>query len=1076
MTNLLSLNVGPVFPGYGAAPVETSTGPGEKAATAATENYPVWSAPSAAVPDSVETRATGDAQVAKTFSKALVTRSYQTSIAPPDVQVSPESTLGRWRTQLDNAFKSFGFLTWAKQQGLDTHSLKLDPARGELTGTVNGKTQTFSLGDDSGWSDVSRTLLSIAKAIAPNLGQAFSYPWPDGEVPFYTVGRFYSQPIDLTPAQQVSHRKKLQDGAPFEFAPVAHASLRSVEALAQQQKLLGDDANRHALIAALRSVVDDANGNIDLDNVWVPIDPRSGRFISEQRREMSVAQILKQDGNNVPVNSKQAFGVAQALTFDLAHREPQVDAGGVRPLAGLLNATSLRKMQTVVGEWKKGQATQVSNPQKGPGAGSLLHGLIHALPEATRKLIADNPSLALDQLIRSPEAQKVGEQVQKKLKLVETPTSAIESVSAALVQELDPGVGKSRFNLAGYNLYKKDNAGASPAEIVKRFTTYLESKVGVEAAPLAARLLLAAAAPEFLVKDIPPNLVYGAHTWTNFSIEVSRIEQQVPGASANMTFSQVMAFGDAPLISQQGEDQLSAVSGIPIITWGIANGVIESNPGHEYSYADVKHSKEMLDKQQKELEWARSTLLAPATTRKELALAELKRVFPEIDPTKKVLQAPWVKHEPVSLLDVYMTGPIKPESWSSLNNSDLPWEAIKLRLSQLAPDINEVFSARFKEYRDAQKSAWAIQYKYQISLLPEADRERIRQSNVSFIEVSRPFLGTEPEPTLSLFPKRRPRTPTAQELEDLKGRHGILMKVEGSDGLTSYYSYFPALGKIVKEKGAPDEDPNFDDSAYFGGDSKGRVPGTNNVYTQFGATNDERDSPETADKTRGIYFSAKNGTLALTASEFFTRDYDALKFKAAGVTEIEKGRAYDENLKSFFLSLIPFYDGIQDAIKGNVSGAIFNIGFDILGFILPGLSAARKSLKAGGSFVNVIKSSAFSGVGASVGYTDAVDIAKNLNRGANAGYKDIKYLIAHGEQVLSRLKGNYRTYDATKIYKEGDVVKGFYRAEDNSWLATVAVFKRGAWYAYSVVTNVPFGPQLAQFGIVSSLQPAPSDS
>ncbi|MGR3888557.1 hypothetical protein [Pseudomonas sp. 1152_12] len=47
-----------------------------------------------------------------------------------------QSTPGRWRTQLDNAFKSPGFLGGAKDQGLDTTELKLNPSTGELTGTV----------------------------------------------------------------------------------------------------------------------------------------------------------------------------------------------------------------------------------------------------------------------------------------------------------------------------------------------------------------------------------------------------------------------------------------------------------------------------------------------------------------------------------------------------------------------------------------------------------------------------------------------------------------------------------------------------------------------------------------------------------------------------------------------------------------------------------------------------------------------------------------------------------------------------------------------------------------------------
>lgn len=1075
MTNVSKFSPQPIFATHAPAPVV-------KSAPAPANNPAIGQQRCAALPDSTECRAMGDAQLARYFASALATRSYQTSGMPPDVQVPAGSTLGRWRAQLDSAFKAPGFLAWAKGQGLDTAGMQLDAARGELAGIVDGAVRRFTLRDDSGWSDVSRTLLSIARVIAPQPGQGFSYPWPEGKVPLYTVGQFYNQPIDLTPAQAALHRKKLANKALFAFAPSAYASLRSAEALAQQQTALGDDADRHALMAALRSQTDDASESIDLDQVMLQIDPRSSRFASEQRRQMSVAHMLRQEGHKVPVNRQQAQGLALALSFDLAHRAPRANAGGARSIAGLLSATSLRKVRATVGQWHKAQVTHRSNPQA--GAGSLLRGLISELPQSARATIASNPASALDQLIRSPKARALGQEIQKKIKVIETPTSVIESVSVALVQELDPGMGKSCFNLSGYNLYQRDNAGCSPATIVKSFTTHLERKVGVEAAPVAAQLLLAAAAPEFLVKDIPPNLVYGSHTWANFSIEVSRIEQQVPGAAGNMTFSQVMAFGQAPLTSLESEDQLSAASGIAIITWGLANGVIALKPDHNYAYTDVKRSQEALNKQQKELAWAGDALSAPATTREQLAVAELKRVFPELDPTQKVLQAPWVKHDPVSLLDVYMSGPIKPERWRSLNNKALPWAAITPRLAQLVPDINQVFSTTFENYKVAHDSAWAIQFKYQLSLLPKVDRARIEQSAVSFIEVSRPFLDTAPAPGfswnsaepvsgLSLYADIKPRTPTVQEVEALKGRHGLLMKVAGNAGQASYYSYFPALGRFVKESGFPGEHTNADDGAYFGGSTQGRVPGTYNVYTQYGATHHGRDPLERPGTLHGTYFSAKSGALGITAASFFTRDYEALKSKAAGMTAIEKGRRYDKQLKDFFLGLIPFYDGIHDAIKGDVSGAIFNIGFDILGFALPALNTARKAVKGGQSLGNIIKSSVFSGVGASVGYTDAADIAKNLNRGASAGYKDIKYVLEHGDKVLSRLRGHCRSYDVTKVYKDGDIVKGFYPAQGNNlWVPVVAVFKKGGWYAYNILTNTPFGPQLLQFGVVSALAPA----
>ncbi|AZE86053.1 hypothetical protein C4J98_4678 [Pseudomonas orientalis] len=1010
-------------------------------------------------------RAEADAEVAASFASLLLDGGYRTSSRPPDVPVPPHSTVALWYAQLDSAFKSEGFSAWAKKQGLDTRYLTLIPARGEIKGYVDGRPKTFYLSDDSGWSDVSRTLLAVGRVFAAEHGQAVQYPGGgQGGVSMTLVAQFYKEP-DLFDGAQASVRlKQLKDNPAFNLDE-RHLSTHSDAALAAHRQALGDEANRHRLVNALNALVDDADGRVDLERINVPIDPRSALFDREPSKAVSLAQMLKLEGYKVPANSAQAHALASALSFDLAHRAPGVDEGGVRHIGQGLSSTSLRKMAKLV------KAQVAPDTTNAPGAGSLLSRLISHLPDNLRKAMADYPAIALDQLLRTPEAQRLGKLIQGTLKVIDTPTSAIESLGVALVQELDPGLGKSRFNLAGYNLYSADNAGASSAEIVKRFTTHLAGRVGNEGAAVAAHLLLSAAAPEFLVKNIPPNLVYGSHTWTNFCIEVSRIEQQVPGAAANMTFSQVMAFGNTPPVSIEGDDQLGFAAREPIIAWGIANRVIDISPTQTYSDEQAQQAQQILNKQQKELRWASSAMQTPPTTRRELALAELKRVFPEVDPTLEVMQQASVKHKPLSLLDIYMTGPIQPDYWISKDEQRFPYERLKSRLSELTPDINKVFAAKFQEYRKVQESAWAIQFKYQLSLLPMADRVRLSQSDVSFFEVSRAYIKNGPC-TSGLFTPREclPPTPTAQELEALKGRHGLLMKVVEPDGNVSTYSYFPAEGKIVKEAGFPGGRIDLDDRSYFGGESEGYIPGLPHTYAQYGVTDKTRDPPAPDGKKQSDYFSDKTGALAHIAGGYFTKDYGIRQKEVAGVTEIEKGRAYDEKLKGFFLSLVPFYDGIQDAIKGDVGGAVFNLGFDILGFVIPGANAARKAAKAGKGVLNIIKSGVVAGIGASVGYTESVDITKNLNKGARAGYKDVKYLAEQGHEVLSRLRGHYGSYDVTKIYKEGDVVKGFFHAaEDNVWQPAVAIFKKGAWYAYNVVTKTPFGVQLAQFGAVSSL-------
>ncbi|QVN06614.1 hypothetical protein JYG35_23850 [Pseudomonas rhodesiae] len=206
---------------------------------------------------------------------------------------------------------------------------------------------------------------------------------------------------------------------------------------------------------------------------------------------------------------------------------------------------------------------------------------------------------------------------------------------------------------------------------------------------------------------------------------------------------------------------------------------------------------------------------------------------------------------------------------------------------------------------------------------------------------------------------------------------------------------------------------------------------------------------------------------------FSQKNFGELKGAAYGETIIEKNIKGNKAVNDFLLSLIPFYDGIDEAIKGQVVGAVTNIVFDILGFLIPGLGAAKKAAKAGKSLGKILKRSILAGVGASVGVTDAIDLPKNVYRGLGALGKDAKKLYKHADEILPRLKGNYRTYDVTRVYKEGDVVKGFHQVEsDGVRMPVIAIFRKGAWYAYSTVKNTPFGPQLVQFGVLSQTMPS----
>ncbi|WP_231422555.1 hypothetical protein [Pseudomonas sp. Leaf59] len=1051
--------------------------------------------------DTLGARAVADVAVAKAFARGSANYVFQTSINPPYVSVAPESTLGRWRTTLESALSGAAFSAWAKEQGLDTTKLRLSPFTGELAGGVGDKEHTFSLTDNSGWSEICGTLLSIANVIAPEPGQTLDLPWPAGKVPMFLVGKFYNEPIDLSPAQAQQKLAGLQARSSFSFKQMSHASQRSPESLEQKQTALGDDANNHALIAALKLQANDATGRINLNKVFIPVDPRSTYSIidGEPCSELSVADILEGNELYVPKNAREAENLANTLFFDLAARAPQSNTGGARPLTrssdyAALNDHAKKQILSVVEQWKAQSENRVSKTDVGPGVESLMGRLVRNLPESTRKAIKNNPAKVLDELIRLPAAKALGKKIQEEVLGVETETSALEFASAALALDLDPAAGVSRHNLMGCNVYAPENIGLSPADITQRLIRHLEGKVGREIAPVAAHLLLSISAPEFLAKNQLPNVVYGSHTWAFYSIDALRIEKQVPGAVANMTQAQVTLFGATDPISSEGDEQLKDVRRGAVTDWGVANGVISARAHNDYSAQDYNLAVTALVKQKKELNWASDALKASPPTRKDVAILELERVFGEgVDFESKVIKDDneyWPLNFSYSLVDIYMSGELNTRVWVSSDEKAVPYNSMRRQFHKLNPDINEAFDTAFSKYLAKKETAVSTLFRYHMSLLPLADREIFNTSPISFYAVRRNYDGTN-------YVKVRGRErlvpngkPSPQEVEALTGRHGVLIQADRGNGLFDYYSYFPAQAKIVKEPGLsgplvsrpqkPWAGPlrndrgdvlRIDDNPYHG------VPAKNHVRSRVLV---ERLAPpdtdfsgvhvpsDIADGLKGSYFSRRGRVLGSTVSHHFLPADDQEKELARAVTDREQERITNRKLDSFFLSLAPFHDGIKAAIDGNASEAVLELGMDIFGFLIPTAGHVRKSLKAGRGLIKSAASGAVKGIASSFSIDDFLEAPKNIRSGLNALQKETRNL---GALVPQRLSKSVKNVDSRKTYQHNDIVRNFHRrvtgkAEDIK--PATAIFLNGGWYAYNVITKTPYGVQLTQDALVGA--------
>lgn len=1091
---------------------QPATVPGTSTAFPGTHGNGVRQKRDAPPPDTLETRAAADAQVASAFGSTLHDLFFGTSVTPPDVPVPPNSTLGRWRGLLDDALGSPAFTAWAKQQGVDTTSMKFSPSRAEMTAVVGNAWKTFSLTDDSGWAEVSRAVLAAARRIAPGPGEILSGVLPKGDLPWGVVGAFYLRPFELSPEQVSSFHKRYVEKGHFDFPTDPYGALRSPEEFAKHEERLGDSINTHALITALESQVDDADGKIDLSKVKIPLDPRSAiaKRLKSRRRpssEISADRLVGQLEMNVPGNAAGALNVAHMLSFDLVHRAPHASGGGALPLTRLSESTTLgintkKKLIEIVERWKTLNPDLAPQGQDGPAAQSLFGRLINCLPDDIRKVISTDPETAMNELIRTPEARALGKKIQVELGGVETATSSNEFVSAALALEFDSMGGAGRHNLSGYSLYGQQNIGATADQIIGRFTRHLEGRVGAEMAPITARLLLSISAPELLTKDMPPNLVYGSHTWANYTIEALRIEKRVPGAVANMTFSQVMVFGQTVPVSDKGQADLEEVRRAPVLDWAVANGVIRAKENSVYSADDYNVAANAMVKQQGELGLASEALNAEPVSRKELALQELKRIYgSDIDFEKKVIKDShevWPDITYYSVLEIYMSGHLGQKAWESRDEKTYPFHPVMTRKFYLLADINKKFDDLFEKYKARREIAINVMFRYHVSLLPVADRNILDGSDISFYSVRKPYdkkvVGKAGNHETQKYVSSKP---SLEETLQLTGRQGVLIKADRGNGDIHYYSYLPGQSKIIKEPGLkaplvnrpqtewkrPDssgkpnnsigDELNFDANPYYGQPSQGEKPRSRILVEQLSSTDTDRASAhvpiDSVKPISGSYFSTRNLAMGKTVSDFFTYGQEGRRSGLKGVTQREQEIINNKKLTELFLSLAPFYDGVMNAIKGNVAGAIFDLGFDALGFLIPGAKGFATALKSGRGALKAISSGFVKGLSSSLGVDDVFKAPKNIGDGLSEAGRLGGNLLS---KVQSGLSIGIKNHDAQKLYKHKDVVSDFYykRLGRSEKMGPVtAIFLHGAWYIYNLVTKTPYGIQLTQYGVVQAV-------
>lgn len=1013
----------------------------------------------------------GDEQLAREYGKQLVTGGR--------VRVPVQSTMGRWLLLLQSIIDSPVFKRMEALQGSAPAEVVIDAQKGDVAIRFIGKIndENISLVDVPGGKEIIDALMAAAKALAPNTRLSIPSFYQDGTVPLSAVQAFYGESEHLTPAQAAARSRELAKTPIFK----GQGALQDSHSLEEALRAVGDCTTLYNILAVLRQKIENPGSALDLDTSHVEIAPHSTLWEAQKNppMRMSVGQLIAGYGWKVPGNQEELRSLERALSVSPLREHDEGNYGGLLTKDVQLSAEHHAQLNKVVEAWKKRQQGPQTKGQGTPP--NLLEYLSQSLPEPLRTRPIKEPGDFLKVLISSVEGQALGKQIQEAIGALPTPTSAQEALLSALLLDADPAAGQQRNNLAGYNLRQTDNWGHSPSEIAQRFEKHLEGRYGAQLAKVVAYQLLSVSSPEFVVKDIPPDLVYGSRQWASLSAAVSRIEQDTPGASATMTYSAIMAHDEIAPITDLSERQMQFAQMKSAIDWGIANGVIEQKNDDAYTAEEVDRSVSAVNDQVDELADAVEGLTAPMPTRRDLALDELRRVYGvenEAFFEQKLLGeslpgSPGRKN--YSLLDIYMSGDLGKHMWFS---SDPAFSTTKVGVgfSKLL-NAKKNFDEKFEAYVENLKKSLNVLFKYQVSLLPLEDRRLLEGKVTTFM--------LEP-------PSGQDGVGGEHEIFKYTQSNAILIRAE-RDGKNRHYLYSPAQGRIIGDAGPttqsglqfPTEELYFTLPCKGGsgenqepvtikwqtlnGRSPNRAPSKFNALSIYPSKSLEWVPDGPLPEPRLGAPSAKVDELATVVAAYYSRGLDEAKVAANGQTEQEREDQLSRSVHQFFLELIPFYSAVKRFVDGKLTEGFFHLVLDIFGFVVPGLKGGIQAVKAGatrlGTALQFVKGFAKAGVKAVNPLAQVYDIGRGVFKLGGYG---IKRLSTAKGPLLGKLR-NFRarsgSFSPARAGGKDSIAEGVYRpsAPDATPVPTVAVQRNGKWYAFDVKTNQPYGAPLKGF-------------
>ncbi|PRA29212.1 hypothetical protein [Pseudomonas poae] len=889
--------------------------------------------------------------------------------------------------------------------------------------------------------------------------------------------------------------------APLITVPSIDERTTSVFAIGWHSRQCAIDHERDKILIALSDLIQgkSANTTIAPQNVWVQVGPaqteRASLELLLKRHGMGVAYTVKAARKLLPL-LEMMRPVSPALgNYWQAVDQPLASA---LELSNELRTTLLRTVASVL-------------PQPNPGLLNLLaEGLLSGMSRDQARANADT---LLRQMLDQPLAHTLATKLVQALGWLEAVgnecamrASCDALVLAALILTLDPEAGKHRYVIAGLDLNTQHYWGLPYLNLRSDLELHLVQNglASAESSPVAAHLLLAGAAPECLVQDIPDTLRFMTdHAWMLFKQGVMQIEQVASGASRLMTFNDILVFASQVSATSAQRQWREHCALSTLLDWSVATGAQPRTAlDTAVSLDQINHLKTRLNDRMEQLKTATRILTAQPPSRRRMAFKDLRRALPDNRLLEKRCLSwrdwrhigshthlgPFPRSSGAdnthSAVDLHMSGALVPLV-ERLETSDPDFDLPALKqCSASLNDINARFSTVFTDYIRMTKAAYGVYIQYLLCQLPLKDRKELQQGHLTLLTLSAPA----DKPLVHESPR--------ENLARL-GRYGVILRCEHAQRVR-YFELFPLLNLVRENAQIPRE-------LQIGGQPLNITTGTANapvpVSTLFLGTplpvdwqayakgQQPRPGQRSEVIVERLFSRAAQASLGnavpmdfdaprtldlagtLVEKHFFLEP-DLLLEQTKGSSSLEQNQQLEAKIFAVIKALIPFWSCSEDLASGDVKRTIdgvYGCFLDVLGVYMPTkttlLSAASRLATTAPLPLKLLQVMRL-GAGYLHSILNPVDGIGSLLKLTRYG---VAYLTKAGQQIMLTAIEQTRqwlahtsAFDTLQHLGRIDLASGTLM-RGSEFARLMAIMHKQRWRAFDPFTARPHGPVLNGF-------------